>query len=76
MNIKEKILSTVKLIVWPFLRDKFICASQEEVRELILYARNAERLADEYELNGHTYDRDEVPKFIIRCINEQEKQKS
>ena len=66
MKIKE-IWQFIKTVIWPTAKP-FICASREEAEELIVWARNHERIANAAE-NHMSLDRDNIPVFVIRCIN-------
>ena len=57
----------LKNVFWPAAKP-FICASKEEAAELVLYARNHERIANKAE-EYMSLDRDNVPEFVMRCIN-------
>lgn len=66
MKIKE-IWQFIKSVIWPAAKP-FICASQEEAEELIVWARNHERIANAAE-NHMSLDRDNIPVFVLRCID-------
>lgn len=64
----------IKGVIWPVAKP-FLCASREEAEELVIYARNAERVADRHEAHGHKLDRDLLPRFVLRCIEALEEKK-
>lgn len=65
MKLKE-IWQFIKSVIWPAAKP-FICASKEEAAELVVWARNAERIANAAEKNINL-DRDNVPVFVTRCV--------
>jgi len=46
----------------------FICASKEEAQELVLWARNHEKIARAAEAHINL-DRDILPEFVRRCAD-------
>ena len=65
MKLKE-IWQFIKGVVWPAAKP-FICASKEEAAELVLWARNHEKIANAAE-KYMRMDRDYTPEFVLRCI--------
>lgn len=66
MKIKE-IWQFIKSVVWPAAKP-FICASKEEAQELVLWARNHEKIARAAEAHINL-DRDILPEFVRRCAD-------
>lgn len=66
MKLKE-IWQFIKGVIWPIAKP-FICASKEEAEELIVWAQNHERIANKAE-QYMSLDRDNLPMFVIRCID-------
>ena len=66
MKIKE-IWHFIKSVVWPAAKP-FICASKEEAQELVLWARNHEKIARAAEAHMNL-DRDILPEFVRRCAD-------
>ena len=65
MKLKE-IWEFIKGVVWPAAKP-FICASKEEAAELVLWARNHEKIANAAEKHMNL-KRDYTPEFVLRCI--------
>ena len=67
MKLKE-IWQFIKSVAWPFAKEKFICANLEEAKEMVVWARNHERIANAAE-NYMSLDRDNLPVLVIKCMN-------